>query len=296
MTSMCCRTLTGRVAAIGMMASAAVSLAQSTIIVDSPGAVGGVLETTAGEIIYIPVYIPPVCVPNTGEGRGLSIATFQLEFSGLTPQDTFLPFDPSNGVPTGSAGRTNPYAFPNHQPGSPAGPLIVHNDSPGNYRIAGANCIDPFGDIAFGISVGQQAGTQVYDDEPCVVWFCVDLDDGNNTSRGIQVFVRPQLVLGGVTVFFTNTNNDECTNPVTAANIQNLTINVLPLCDSLDFNNDGVSPDTTDINDFLSVFSGGPCSGDPLCNDIDFNNDGVFPDICDIISLLSVFGGGSCDC
>jgi hypothetical protein len=65
-------------------------------------------------------------------------------------------------------------------------------------------------------------------------------------------------------------------------------------CDSIDFNNDGVFPDTTDINDFLSVFSGGPCSGDPLCNDIDFNNDGVFPDNADIDSFLSVLSGGSC--
>ncbi len=67
-----------------------------------------------------------------------------------------------------------------------------------------------------------------------------------------------------------------------------------PACDGIDFNMDGLFPDTTDIDDFLSVFSGGPCSNDPLCGDIDFNNDGLFPDTADIDALLSVFSGGPC--
>jgi hypothetical protein len=56
----------------------------------------------------------------------------------------------------------------------------------------------------------------------------------------------------------------------------------------------GFPPDTTDIDDFLSVFSGGPCSLDPTCGDVDFNNDGLFPDTADIDSYLSVFSGGPC--
>ncbi len=64
-------------------------------------------------------------------------------------------------------------------------------------------------------------------------------------------------------------------------------------CDSIDFNGDGLFPDTADIDDFLSVFSGGPCSTG-TCGDIDFNNDGLFPDTLDIDSLLSVFSGGAC--
>ncbi|HEX2838468.1 MAG TPA: hypothetical protein VHN77_10105 [Phycisphaerales bacterium] len=67
----------------------------------------------------------------------------------------------------------------------------------------------------------------------------------------------------------------------------------VPVCDSTDFNNDGLLPDTADIDDFLSVFSGGPCSTGN-CNDIDFNNDGLFPDTTDIDALLSVFSGGPC--
>ncbi|MFO0830815.1 MAG: hypothetical protein U0637_03120 [Phycisphaerales bacterium] len=65
-------------------------------------------------------------------------------------------------------------------------------------------------------------------------------------------------------------------------------------CDSIDFNHDDLFPDTADIDDFLSVFSGGPCSNDPNCGDVDFNNDDLFPDTMDIDSLLSVFSGGPC--
>ena len=70
----------------------------------------------------------------------------------------------------------------------------------------------------------------------------------------------------------------------------------LDLCDDIDFNNDSLFPDTADIDDLLSVFSGGPCSSDPTpgCNDIDFNNDGLFPDTLDIDAFLSKFSGGPC--
>ncbi|MFO0832579.1 MAG: hypothetical protein U0637_12160 [Phycisphaerales bacterium] len=67
-----------------------------------------------------------------------------------------------------------------------------------------------------------------------------------------------------------------------------------PSCDTIDFNHDELFPDTADIDDFLSVFSGGACSNDPSCGDIDFNNDGLFPDTMDIDALLSVFSGGPC--
>jgi hypothetical protein len=65
-------------------------------------------------------------------------------------------------------------------------------------------------------------------------------------------------------------------------------------CDSIDFNNDGLTPDTLDIEDFIAVMQGSPCSNDPNCGDIDFNNDGLFPDTLDVESLLSVFSGGPC--
>jgi hypothetical protein len=37
-------------------------------------------------------------------------------------------------------------------------------------------------------------------------------------------------------------------------------------------------------------------SPDHLCNDIDFNNDGLYPDTLDIEAFLSVFSGGPCLC
>ncbi len=73
-----------------------------------------------------------------------------------------------------------------------------------------------------------------------------------------------------------------------------VTVTCDPTCDSIDFNDDSLFPDTMDIDDFLTVFSGGPCSNDPNCGDIDFNNDGLFPDTLDIDSLLGVFSGGEC--
>ncbi len=72
------------------------------------------------------------------------------------------------------------------------------------------------------------------------------------------------------------------------------TLTVSPNCDSIDFNNDGLYPDTADIDDMLSVFSGGSCSNAPNCHDIDFNNDGLYPDTADIDQLLLAFSGGGC--
>ncbi len=85
-------------------------------------------------------------------------------------------------------------------------------------------------------------------------------------------------------------------NMTTIAGTQfaSLTLPTPSACDPIDFNGDGLFPDTLDIDDFLSVFSGGPCSNAPSCGDIDFNNDGLFPDTADIDAMLSVFSGGAC--
>jgi len=64
-------------------------------------------------------------------------------------------------------------------------------------------------------------------------------------------------------------------------------------CDPTDFNNDTLFPDNQDLEDFFSVFGGGPCSTG-ACNDIDFNNDSLFPDNADVEAYLNVFGGGNC--
>ena len=66
-------------------------------------------------------------------------------------------------------------------------------------------------------------------------------------------------------------------------------------CDSIDFNNDSSFFDPQDIDAFLSVFSEGPCvPPTSTCNDIDFNNDGSLFDPCDIDAFLLVFSEGPC--
>jgi hypothetical protein len=53
-----------------------------------------------------------------------------------------------------------------------------------------------------------------------------------------------------------------------------------------------------DVVDFFNVFEGGTCSTDPTpgCNDIDFNNDGVLPDLSDLQAFLDAFAGGCFYC
>ena len=64
-------------------------------------------------------------------------------------------------------------------------------------------------------------------------------------------------------------------------------------CDTIDFNRDGLFPDSADINAFIRVFSGGSCPT-ATCGDTDFNNDGLFPDTGDLDAFLRVFSGGPC--
>lgn len=86
-----------------------------------------------------------------------------------------------------------------------------------------------------------------------------------------------------------------------AYNVALLVANTLPTtpaCDSIDFNRDTLFPDSTDLDDFIAVLSGGPsaCSTfpSPGCNDVDFNNDGFTPDSLDLDAFLSRLGGGPC--
>ncbi len=68
-----------------------------------------------------------------------------------------------------------------------------------------------------------------------------------------------------------------------------------PVCDDIDFNNDGSSFDPQDIDAFLSVYSEGPCvPANANCQDIDFNNDTSVFDPCDISSFLLVYSEGPC--
>ncbi len=63
------------------------------------------------------------------------------------------------------------------------------------------------------------------------------------------------------------------------------------VCDSIDFNQNGVFPEDQDVVDFFNVLAGGDC---PTCNDIDFNNNQVFPEDQDVIDFFNVLAGGTC--
>ncbi len=68
-----------------------------------------------------------------------------------------------------------------------------------------------------------------------------------------------------------------------------------PVCNDIDFNNDGSFFDPQDIDAFLSLYGEGPCiPNTAACDSIDFNNDTSLFDPCDIDSFLTVFGEGPC--
>ena len=109
----------------------------------------------------------------------------------------------------------------------------------------------------------------------------------------------PMLTLAHVGAAHTGEYNCVISNSCGEAVSRTALVVLADGCDPIDFNRDGVFPDTSDLADFLAVFSGGVCDGQapqsPPCNaDIDFNNDGVFPDTSDIDAFLRLFGGGAC--
>jgi hypothetical protein len=94
------------------------------------------------------------------------------------------------------------------------------------------------------------------------------------------------ITLGDVTTTITSTTSFAATGTQVV------------VCDSVDFNNDTLTPDSGDLDDFLAVLGGGPgaCSTAPVpgCNDLDFNNDGLFPDSADLDAFVSRLAGGAC--
>lgn len=68
----------------------------------------------------------------------------------------------------------------------------------------------------------------------------------------------------------------------------------LPLaceCNDIDFNNNGVFPEDSDVIDFFAVLAGAECGE---CDEIDFNNNGIFPEDADVMAFFSVLAGGPC--
>jgi hypothetical protein len=107
------------------------------------------------------------------------------------------------------------------------------------------------------------------------------------TGLSDLAFIGNSLFLGGLSEVFGQSG-------IANTHLQRLQF-PCPICDSIDFNNDGSLFDPTDVDAFLSVFSEGPCiPASATCNDIDFNNDGNAFDPADIASFLSVYSEGPC--
>jgi len=229
---------------------------------------------------------------------GLNAITFQVIIDGWTPGDSVLAFEPSLGVGLNDNGRTNPFATQPMTTASASGQLHAFVGA-STVRFAGENCVTPTTNLAWGVSAHQpplDIAGPLFNSDPTVQVLRFEFQiDPLSTYRTITISVPDTLIDGGTMSWYTSADGtSNCVTPIDAGDVTPLVISVFPACDSIDFNNDSLFPDTADIDDFLSVFSGGPCSNDPLCNDIDFNNDTLFPDTLDIDSLLSVFSGGGC--
>ncbi len=118
-----------------------------------------------------------------------------------------------------------------------------------------------------------------------------------NTNPGwiaVSYTLAEKGLPAGNTLQLRFTARDEGTGSLVEAAIDDLIIQASICesgCDDIDFNNDSLFPDDSDLVAFLSVLAGSAC---PTCNDIDFNNDGLFPDDADLVAFLRVLAGGDC--
>jgi hypothetical protein len=120
-------------------------------------------------------------------------------------------------------------------------------------------------------------------------------------ARGVRALSSNAFIFTDGTGLYRRTSAPLATETLSLGSFQGtgrLSFPIIPVCDSVDFNNDTLTPDSGDLDDFLAVFSGGPtaCSSFPVpgCNDLDFNNDGLFPDAADLDAFISRLGGGAC--
>jgi hypothetical protein len=137
-----------------------------------------------------------------------------------------------------------------------------------------------------------------------------DLAVANQDSATVSILPNTAGAFGAATVLAAGANPDSIavghvagsdTPDVLVSNRDGASISLftnlvapVALCDSIDFNANGLFPEDQDLVDFFSVFAGGACSTG-TCGDIDFNNNGLFPEDADVIAFLRVLAGGTCD-
>ncbi|HEX2838126.1 MAG TPA: hypothetical protein VHN77_08375 [Phycisphaerales bacterium] len=240
----------------------------------------------------------------TFQGGASSHAAWLAAVDRPVPMETFEGF---NGTPSPFAGPSDPV------PALPALGIVLRSDIPNVYPGVYADAqwahsgVDQLAN--FGAGLGNSSD---YFIEPAPglairalgFWQCDP--QGNQT---LYAYDGAGALVGSITGLINNGSGNSfaaflSVTPIARVRVEgtlgdgwnhidDLQVLTVPLCDAIDFNGDGLFPDTADIDDFLSVFSGGPCSTG-TCGDIDFNNDGLYPDTTDIDSLLSVFSGGAC--
>jgi fibronectin-binding autotransporter adhesin len=186
-----------------------------------------------------------------------------------------------------------------------------------NVTIAPGDPAAPAGTLSFGNQLTMGSASTLLIDVRAVPSFASDRIQSNNQlaiAGTLRVVLDPIFtpILGDV-YEIARSNSNQRTGTFSTLDIQSrpgivfgvtynsssVLLTVLSTnCDSVDFNNDGLFPDSTDLDDFIAVLSGGPtqCSTFPTpgCSDVDFNNDGLFPDSSDLDSFLRRLSGGPC--
>ncbi len=230
----------------------------------------------------------------TVDEANASIATLGT-VTGTTLTITGLAYDSAAGVLYGSTSSNGQLWRIN------TGTLAATTaSSPLGYAL-GALEFDPVQGVLWGLDDNAAAGTRLIriTQSTGAMALVGVLGAGINDCNGLAVTGTGALY----TINATNDNLYQVDPATGAATLRGATLGAFgaqfgmsgvytPACD-LDFNNDGLFPDTMDIDDFLAVFSGSPCPT-AACDAIDFNGDGLFPDTADIDDFLIAFSGGPC--
>ncbi len=127
----------------------------------------------------------------------------------------------------------------------------------------------------------------------------VDMNDNgvDDDNTYVSVFNNDDCFLTNDRLYFQADLRDSAGVALNAQAFLSISLTTVtaPICNDIDFNNDGSLFDPQDIDAFLSVYSEGGCIPDTAtCDDIDFNNDSSLFDPCDIDSFLIVFSEGPC--